>query len=122
MAELISRDSVRVRPKNVSWRKLMGLASRCTQSSRIEAGLQGGGEGVAGVDAAVEVLYDCTLSEAGRRRIWKGSLVATLPGDNMMFVLAISWTEGLFQDCRLELLKGRDGHATTAIFNAVDTG
>lgn len=100
----------------------MGLASRCTQSSRIEAGLQGGGEGVAGLDVAVEVLYACTRSDAGRRKSWEGSLVAALPGDNIMFVLAISWTEGLFQDCRPELLNGRDGHATIAILNAVDAG
>jgi len=54
LAELMSRDSVRVRPKKVSWRKLIGLASRCTQSSRIEAGLHGGGEGeVVGEEADV---------------------------------------------------------------------
>ena len=50
----MSLDSVRVRPKNVSWRKLMGRASRCTQSSRIEAGLHGGGVGVV-VDEVVGV-------------------------------------------------------------------
>ena len=31
MAESINRDSVRVLPKKVSWRRLMGLASRFTQ-------------------------------------------------------------------------------------------
>ena len=50
------RDSVRVRPKKVSWRKLMGRASRCTQSSRIEAGLHGGGVGVFVEDVVGEVV------------------------------------------------------------------
>jgi hypothetical protein len=60
LAELMSRDSVKVRPKKVSWRKLMGRASRCTQSSRIEAGLHGGGVGV----VADEVLGVAAVANA----------------------------------------------------------
>lgn len=50
----MSRDSVKVRPKKVSWRKLIGRASRCTQSSSIDAGLHGGGTGAPG--EAVDVV------------------------------------------------------------------
>jgi hypothetical protein len=56
LAELISLDSVKVRPKKVSWRKLIGRASRCTQSSSIEAGLHGGGIEDAGEVVTVDAV------------------------------------------------------------------
>lgn len=60
---------MRVRPKNVSCRKLIGLASRWTQSSSIEDGRHGGGTdcGVAdGDDAAVANAW--VLTAGGRCR------------------------------------------------------
>ena len=64
MAELMRRDSVRVRPKKVSWRKLMGRASRFTQSSSIEAGLHGGGVGVAVGEVVGEVVGVAAVANA----------------------------------------------------------
>ena len=52
---------MRVRPKNVSWRRLIGRASRRTHSSRTLDGLHGGGiehwEVVAWSDVAVAYVW-----------------------------------------------------------------
>jgi len=96
LAELMSRDSVRVRPKKVSWRKLMGRASRRTQSSSIEAGLHGGGVGVdvdevvvTGVGVAA-VANARVRRAAGRLRKFDGNLAVNRHPKSMMCDVACS--------------------------------
>jgi len=77
---------VSVRPKKVSWRKLIGLASCWTQSSRIEEGRHGGGmdcRDAAGVEAVVANV--CDRRAGGRHRMESMSRGALWGPASMLF-------------------------------------